>query len=406
MNLLSEIKEGFIISWGAIRANTLRSGLTTLGVVIGILTVSLMGTAIQGIDRSFRRMIAGLGADVIYVVKNAPFDDEEWWKSRNRRDLDLSLVRAIEQQSRFAMLVVPEAYSQTTVRRADRSATGVTVVGTTDQNLFARNFTIASGRFMSASESQAGRPVCVLGADVAERFFRHESPLGQMLKVGEMRFEVVGVLAPFDKFLGLGSDNHVLIPFAQFAAQFNPRPDITVLVKVNDLEKIEDAQEEVRGILRKARGLAPGAPDDFGLVQQDLFLNTFARVGGMFALVGLFITGLSLFVGGIGIMNIMFVSVAERTREIGVRKAIGAKRRTILIQFLIESATICLIGAAIALAIAFPLVLALPKGMEASLSGTVVLVALGVALLTGVASGSLPAWRAARLDPVEALRSE
>jgi putative ABC transport system permease protein len=273
-------------------------------------------------------------------------------------------------------------------------------------NFLARNFTISSGRFFAPSEVEGGRPVCVLGADIATKFFRNEPSLGQKIWIGDRSFEVIGVMAPFDKFLGMGSDNHLFIPITQFTAQFNNQPDVTILVKVLDLEKIEDAREEVRGIMRKVRGLPPGKPDDFGIVQQDMFLQFFAKVGGSLALAGLFITGLSLFVGGIGIMNIMFVSVAERTREIGVRKAIGAKRRTILIQFLIEAATICLLGGLIGLAIAFPMTLAMPKFLEARLSPGVVGLALLVSIITGIASGFLPAWRAARMNPVDALRSE
>jgi putative ABC transport system permease protein len=169
---------------------------------------------------------------------------------------------------------------------------------------------------------------------------------------------------------------------------------------------MEDAREEVRAVLRRLRHLAPGDPDNFAINQQDQFLDMFHQVAGTIGLVGIFITGLSLFVGGIGIMNIMFVSVAERTREIGVRKAIGAKRRTILLQFLIEAACICLLGGLIALGLAWPTTLLLNRIMPATLSLWIAGLALGVSLLTGVLSGFFPAWRAARMNPVDALRNE
>src|SRR5439155_13525349 len=162
----------------------------------------------------------------------------------------------------------------------------------------------------------------------------------------------------------------------------------------------------LRGVMRKIRHVPPGKEDDFAINKQEQFLETFNRVGGTIATAGLFITGLSLFVGGIGIMNIMFVSVAERTREIGIRKAIGAKRRTILIQFLTEAATICLLGGLVGLAIAYPLTLLLATFMPATMSIPIVGIALLVSLLTGVASGFFPAWRAARMNPVDALRNE
>jgi putative ABC transport system permease protein len=406
MRLTDEFKEGFLIASAAIRANKLRSSLTTLGVVIGIVTVTLMGTAIEAISRSFERTLGQMGADSIYIVKFPPFEQQEWWKVRNRRDITLGYAKAIGRQATLASLVVPETYTQTTVKRNSRSAGGVTIVGTTENNFLVRNFTISTGRFLAPSEVERGRAVCVLGADIASRFFPNEPPLGQKLWIGGTSFEVVGVMAPFDKFLGLGSDNHIFIPVSTFTARFSRQPDVTIIVKGADLEKLDDAVEELRGIMRKLRNLAPGKPDDFGVVRQDVFLKMFARVGGSLAAAGLFVTGLSLFVGGIGIMNIMFVSVAERTREIGVRKAIGAKRRTILIQFLIEAAAICLLGGVIAVAVAFAATFFMPTFLEARLSPMVIGVALLVSILTGVISGFLPAWRAARLNPVDALRSE
>ena len=183
-------------------------------------------------------------------------------------------------------------------------------------------------------------------------------------------------------------------------------PDITIQVKAGKLAELDEAREELRHTMRKIRRLEPTDPDDFAINQQDQFVAMFQRVAGTIAAVGFFITGLSLFVGGIGIMNIMFVSVAERTREIGIRKAIGAKRRTILLQFLTEAGCICLLGGVIALAIAWPLTLVMQKFLPASMSLTVAGIALLVSLVTGVVSGFLPAWRAARMNPVDALRSE
>jgi putative ABC transport system permease protein len=215
------------------------------------------------------------------------------------------------------------------------------------------------------------------------------------------------VLENQGSFLDGGSlDNQAIIPLKQFTTVFWNDPDYQIQVKVNQIEQLEDAKEEVRNVMRKIRRLAPTDEDDFAINQQDQFVDMFHRVAGTIASIGLFITGLSLFVGGIGIMNIMFVSVAERTREIGIRKAIGAKRRTILLLFLIEAASICLLGGCVALSIAFPLTLLMRKFMPATMSPMIVGIALLVALVTGLLSGFFPAWRAARMNPVDALRNE
>jgi len=230
---------------------------------------------------------------------------------------------------------------------------------------------------------------------------------GARIVIERRDFEVVGVL---EKQGGLddsgGADNSVIVPLAQFTSAIWHNPDYDIQVKAKDLEGMDDLKEELRVVLRRSRHIAPGDPDNFAINQQDQFLELFHKVAGTIEAIGLFITGLSLFVGGIGIMNIMFVSVAERTREIGVRKAIGAKRRTILLQFLIEAACICLIGGTIALLIAWPATLLLQKVMPATLSPFIAGAALLVAALTGVLSGFFPAWRAARMNPVDALRNE
>jgi putative ABC transport system permease protein len=409
MNFLTEIREGFGISWAAIRANKMRSILTTLGIVIGIVTVTLMGTAIEGLNRSFMNGISSLGADVFFVDRNAWFNNSEtdWRKSQRRRPFKLSDATAVAQQLTLSSAVAPLAGTDAKVEFQRKNSGRVRIVGTTEQYLTISGVGISAGHFFSAADAAGGRPVCVIGTQVSSNLFGADSPLGQRIKIGPQTFEVVGVLDKQGSFMGIFSlDNQALIPIAQFMTAFSNRPDITIQVKARQLAELEEAREELRHAIRRIRRLAPTDPDDFAINQQDQFVAMFRRVAGTIAAVGFFITGLSLFVGGIGIMNIMFVSVAERTREIGIRKAIGAKRRTILLQFLTEAGCICLLGGLIALAIAWPLTLVMQKFLPASMSLMVAGIALLVSLVTGVVSGFLPAWRAARMNPVDALRSE
>jgi putative ABC transport system permease protein len=408
MNLWSEFREGLGISWGAIRANKLRSILTTLGIVIGIVTVSLMGSAITGLDRAFLKNISTIGADVFYVERFEWFagSHEAWMKMQKRRPITLAQANALPEILTMSKAVAPVADDEETVRYGKRSSSSVHVIGTTDQYALTSSVGLSQGRFMSPGESSGGRPVCIIGSEVADKLFQRGSPLGNRILIGDASFEVIGVLEKQGTFLGMFSlDNQVLVPLQQFTAEFWRNPDYQIQVKAMQLEQLDEAREELRAAMRKVRKLAPNDPDDFGINQQDQFVKMFHRLGGTIAAVGIFITGLSLFVGGIGIMNIMFVSVAERTREIGIRKAIGAKRRTILVQFLIEAASICLLGGLIGLGIAWPTTLGIQRFFPATLSPSIVGMAIGLSLLTGVLSGFFPAWRAARMDPVDALRT-
>jgi putative ABC transport system permease protein len=409
LNQLIELKEGLAIAWDAIRANKMRSTLTTLGIVIGIVTVTLMGTAIDGVSRAFHKSISFIGADTLYVDK---FNwmmrtEEEWIAASKRRDITLEQIRRLESQMTGVRAIAPVAGTGQAVQYGKRSVSSVQIIGSTDQFLTTSGFSIDQGRFLSESEGEGVRPVCVIGTDVADKLFIHESPLGKRIKVGAKTLEIIGVLAKQGSFLGLESlDNEVIVPLPKFLEGYWRNPSFQIQVKVGDVTKIEESKEELRGLLRKIRHVAPGAPDDFAINQQELFVKLFDSISGVIASVGLVITSLSLFVGGIGIMNIMFVSVAERTREIGVRKAIGAKRRTILAQFLIEAAMICLMGGLLGLAITYPLTLLGNRFLPLHMSLPVAGMAIIVSLLTGVVSGFLPAWRAARMDPVEALRNE
>lgn len=412
MNLLVEIKEGLLIAWDAIQANKMRSVLTTLGIIIGIVTVTSMATAIDALNRSVHESLSIIGSDTLFVSKFnwEIHSEEEYLRENKRSDITLEQARKVVKQMFLANKAAPRADTSRAVWYENHRANNVDIVGTTDQFLAISGFSMAVGRFLSPAEVEGSRPVCVIGNDIATNLFQKESPLGKIIKVGEYRTEVIGVLEKRGSFLGMKSfDNEVIIPLLQFVYNYARHPSFAVMIKARNADSVEDAKEELRGLMRRIRHVKPEDPDDFAIGEQKQILKTLDAVTATIAAVGLVITSMSLFVGGIGIMNIMFVSVAERTREIGVRKAIGAKRRTILLQFLIEAASICLIGGLAGLAITYVLTLLVAGAFPyfpITMSLPVMGLAILVSILTGLTSGFLPAWRAARMNPVDALRNE
>src|SRR5580765_1674023 len=373
MNILTEVREGLHISWAAIRANKLRAVLTTLGIIIGIVTVTLMGTAIQGLNSAFLTSVSAVGTDVLYIQKFPWFSDEPWWKIRNRREIYIPDGQAFIRNANPVWAFTLQSIGLRSVKYGKSIATSVVLIGSTENGYLTDGLSLKEGRYLSAGESDGNRPVCVLGADIATKFFPNGGAVGQKVRIDDAGFEVIGVLDKRGKFLGLENlDNTVHIPVTRLARGFTFWPGIRIVCKVGGLSQLEDSKEEVRGVMRKVRRLAPADPDDFSANSSEALISKFTSLSRVVGGVGLFITGLSLFVGGIGIMNIMFVSVAERTREIGIRKAVGAKRRTILIQFLIEAATICLIGGLIGLSVAWLVTLVISRFFPANLSVAIV----------------------------------
>ncbi len=403
-----EIKESLVVSLRALRANKMRAVLTMIGIAFGIWAVTMMATAIEGVSRAFEKSTSAFGSKVLYVQKFGwATGEEEFWKARNRRNMKVEYAEAIARQATLVDAVAPTVATFKNARAGSRTMLGAFVTGTTHAYQEASGTTILEGRFFSQEESDGGRPVCAIGANVAEILFPNISAIDQTISVGGYPYRV---LAIFEKQGGLfgafTSDNRIFIPLKSFLNQFGTRRDVTINVRVAKNADIDDAKEELRGIMRKARQLSVGQQDDFNINEQELLNRLFRGLTAIIATVGFIITGLSLFVGGIGIMNIMYVSVTERTREIGIRKAIGAKRMTILFQFLTEAALICLFGGAIGLVVAYPSSLILDQILPTAMPVSVVLVSLVVSAITGIVSGFLPAFKASKLDPVEALRYE
>ena len=413
--LIYELTESFRIAFAQIRANKMRSVLIALGVIIGIVAVTLMGTAIRGIDTGFNKSLAMLGDDVLYVQKWPWGGVEDWWNYANRpaiRPEDAEKLNRIIEQTPNSLLevAVPVSGRGNSVKAGENKVSGVFTIGTTADygRLISADF--SEGRLFNDTEAAGGRPVCVLGYDVAEALFQNRSSIDQTVMIGGHPFTVIGVVAKQGSFLGLFSfDNQAILPLEAFRKYFSVRRGAEIRVKITDKNRVADAREELIGAMRRVRAQLPGERDNFNINEQGAFKAQLDPIKQGIALAGLFITGLSLFVGAIGIMNITFVSVKERTKEIGTRKALGARRRTILLQFLIEAVSICLIGGIAGLGLTYGLVLAVGAAfpaMPVEFSVSLVFISMAVSIITGIVSGFAPAWGASRLDPVVALRYE
>ncbi len=402
------LKEGLLVSLRALRSNKMRALLTIIGIAFGIWAVTMMATAIEGISRAFEKSTSAFGSKVLYVQKFGwATGEEEFWKSRNRRNMQVEYADAIARQATLIDAVAPVVGTFRNATMESRTMLAAFVSGTTNAYEEASGSSIAEGRFFSQQESDGGRPVCVIGANVSEILFPNTDPINQTLKVGGFPYKVLAVLEKQGGLFGaFTSDNRIFIPIKSFMSEFGTRRDVTLNVRVSQTADLDDAKEELRGIMRKVRHLSAGQDDDFNINEQELLNRLFRSMTAVIAMVGFIITGLSLFVGGIGIMNIMYVSVTERTREIGIRKAIGARRKTILFQFLSEAAMICLFGGLVGLAVAYPSSLILDQILPTAMPISVVFVSLLVSAVTGIISGFLPAYKASKLDPVDALRYE
>lgn len=408
MKILLEIKESIIISLNAIRANKMRSVLATLGIVIGILAVTLLQTAIEGINRAFEKSISFVGADVLYVQKFEWFGKEDWHVYRNRRDIKMRHYEYLVENLQSAESISPSVGKSVNVTYKDFSVENVMLLATTDEYQRTLNMNIDEGRFFTKRESDGGWNVCIIGYDVRDAFFQNMNPIGKEIQIDGNIFKIIGVNEKMGSMLGLFSlDNRIIIPINKFFKIFGTRRQITINIKAPSIEKLEDTKEEVRSVMRRARRIPVGAKDDFGINQQEAFRQTYDSLTSLIKTIGTIITMLSLIVGSIGIANIMFVSVKERTKEIGIRKAIGAKRTTIMLQFLIESVSICTLGGMIGLFIAFPLSLVIDAYLlPTAMPIWVVILALLISAFAGIVSGFFPAFQASKLDPVDALRYE
>src|SRR5712691_12717731 len=411
---LDDVKESALMAFDTLRANKLRSLLTILGVTVGVVTVIFMVSIIQGLNKAFAQQIEALGSNAIWATKFDPsFGHQPTSEELHRKDLTLEDADAIRNEAPSVLSVSPiHRKIADTVRYADKQSDTPIVIGVTPYYEFTQSSYVGRGRFITDTDLRERANICVLGKDLVKALFPYEEPIDKELKINGRPFRVVGVMEPLGNFLGQSRDNSLWVPITTFDKYYpdEPFPQVVFVIIVRPISRayVKSAIDEMTDILRRRRRVPTGAPNNFGISSQDALLDVYNQLTGATYLVLTAISCVALMIGGIGVMNIMLVSVTERTREIGVRKAVGATRLNILSQFLIEAVVLTAIGGLIGLAIGELASFLMNKysPLPAYVPAWAIVVGIGISASVGIVFGLWPAWKAARLDPIESLRWE
>ncbi|MBL7999953.1 MAG: ABC transporter permease [Candidatus Kapabacteria bacterium] len=413
--ILSEYIESSRIAFDALVANKLRAILTMLGVIIGIMVVTMMGWALSSLDAAFNATIDILGADMLYVDKWDWAGGRNWRETMSRKNITLQQAEEFGKRMTNAELCIPMSslWGRTLVY-TDLKASGFTVTGTRATYALTSAGDVQDGRFFTEIEDRYSENVVVVGYGIKKLFFPNSDGIGQTLKINGVPFTIIGVIAKRGTALMDFVDNQVFIPLNSFFGTYGTSVrSLSIAVKAGSPEKLDDLRSETVGMMRQVRNIPPDKDNDFSINETQMFREQMATIRVVIWSIGLGLTIMSFAVGIIGITNVMFVSVTERTKEIGIRKAIGAKRSSILIQFLIESTALCFIGAlaaiALCLGLAFVIYMLFKEDapfLTPYIAPGILFIAIIVSFVVGILAGLLPAIRASRLDPVDALRYE
>ncbi|HKO99370.1 MAG TPA: ABC transporter permease [Pyrinomonadaceae bacterium] len=408
--------EAFLVAFASLRSNKLRTALTLVGIVVGVAAVIAVVTIIQGLDNKVATTFSSQGSTVFTISKRPQIitSREDFLKFNKRKDVTHADADAITRLCSACWRVGVAANVRETAKHGNKKFENLNVRGVTPTTMFdIDGRTIEAGRIWTEAEGESGREVCVVGSDVVTNLFEGVSAdrvLGQDVRIAGRPFQIVGVLEPLGSIFGASRDSVAYVPYATYQKAYGARDSIVVFIQVPAAEQLEVAEDQVRTVMRNRRGGAFATSDDegFSLETQDVFLDLYGKATANIYLVTIGVAAISLVVGGIVVMNIMLVSVTERTKEIGIRKAIGARRKDILTQFLIEAVMVTALGGAIGVVTGFGLayLIAALIGFPLLISFASAALGVGVSSIVGIISGLWPAWRAAKLDPIEALRAE